>query len=95
MWTGAVGLGDSLVISALGFLVVFCVLVVLALATMLISKVVGLFTKPHPEAAGAPKEPAAGAETEAVLAALHAALSLELGLGPEETAVTSIVERTE
>lgn len=95
MWTGAVGLGDSLVISALGFLVVFCVLIVLALATMLISKVVGLFTKPRPGADSTPQGPADGAETEAVLAALHAALSLELELGPEETAVTSIEERTE
>ena len=54
MWTGGMTVADSIVISLVGLLVVFSALAVLAVAVIIISKIIGaLFKTSAPKAAAA------------------------------------------
>ena len=59
MWTGGMTFADSIIISLVGLLVVFSALAVLAIAVIIISKVIGtLFKESAPKAAAAVAAPA-------------------------------------
>ena len=89
MWTGGMTVADSIVISLVGLLVVFSALAVLAIAVIIISKVIGtLFKESAPTAVAAPA-PAIDEESYAVLLA---AVSEEARLSGEEFRVVSIKE---
>ena len=92
MWTGEMTVADSVLISLVGILVVFAALAALAIAVIIISKLLGAVTgkeasKPAP-AAAAPV-PAIDEEAYAVLLA---AVSEEARLSGEEFRVVSIKE---
>lgn len=90
--------GESLLTSLTGLAVVFTVLIVLALATIAIAKVVGKLTgalsTPAPAApAAAPAAPKAGAAEEElgdIVAALQGALSMESGIPVGKLVIKSI-----
>ena len=87
MWTGGMTFADSIIISLVGLLVVFSALAVLAIAVIIISKVIGtLFKESAPKAAPAP------AIDEESYAVLLAAVSEEARLSGEQFRVTSIKE---
>ena len=89
MWTGGMTFADSIIISLVGLLVVFSALAVLAIAVIIISKVIGtLFKESAPKAVAAPA-PAIDEESYAVLLA---AVSEEARLSGEQFRVTSIKE---
>lgn len=70
MWTeSTMGVGQSLIISGMGMLVVMGVLAILAIAIILLSKIVGAATKKKPAAAGAAPAAAAPAAAPAAVAA--------------------------
>ena len=90
MWTGGMTFADSIIISLVGLLVVFSALAVLAIAVIIISKVIGtLFKESAPKAAVAAPAPAIDEESYAVLLA---AVSEEARLSGEQFRVTSIKE---
>ena len=93
MWTGQeMTVLDSALISAVGMLVVFSALAVLAIAIVIISKILGAFIKadaPKAAAAAAAPVPALDEESYAVLLA---AISEEARLSGEEFRVKSIKE---
>lgn len=92
MWTGQVTMADAVLISALGLLVVFAALASLAIAIIIISKILGAIIKtdaPKPAAVAAAPAPAIDEESYAVLLA---AISEEARLSGEEIRVTSIKE---
>ena len=90
MWTGGMTFADSIIISLVGLLVVFSALAVLAIAVIIISKVIGtLFKESAPKAAAAVAAPAIDEESYAVLLA---AVSEEARLSGEQFRVTSIKE---
>ena len=65
MWTGGMTVADSIVISLVGLLVVFSALAVLAIAVIIISKVIGtLFKESAPKAAAAVAAPAPAIDEE-------------------------------
>lgn len=90
--------GESLLTSLTGLAVVFTVLIVLALTTIAIAKVVGKLTgaqsTPAPAApAAAPAAPKAGAAEEElgdIVAALQGALSMESGIPVDKLVIKSI-----
>lgn len=84
---------DSIVISLVGLLVVFSALAVLAVAVIIISKIIGaLFNKTSaPKAAAAVAAPAPAIDEESY-AVLLAAVSEEARLSGEEFRVVSIKE---
>lgn len=90
--------GESLLTSLTGLAVVFTVLIVLALATIAIAKVVGKLTgaQSTPAAAApaaAPAAPKAGAAEEElgdIVAALQGALSMESGIPVDKLVIKSI-----
>lgn len=92
MWTGDVTMPDAVLISALGLLVVFAALASLAIAIIIISKILGMLIKtdaPKAVAAAAAPVPAIDEESYAVLLA---AINEEARLSGEEVRVTSIKE---
>ena len=90
MWTGGMTVADSIVISLVGLLVVFSALAVLAVAVIIISKIIGaLFKTSAPKAAAAVAAPAP-AIVEESYAVLLAAVSEEARLSGEEFRVVSI-----
>lgn len=94
MWTGQeVTLLDSVSISILGVCVVFSALVSLAIAIILISKILGLFIKPEgakpAAAAAAVQQPGIDEEAYAVLLAV---INEEARQSGETVRVTSIKE---
>lgn len=92
MWTGGMTVADSIVISLVGLLVVFSALAVLAVAVIIISKIIGaLFKTSAPKAAAAVAAPAPGIDEESY-AVLLAAVSEEARLSGEEFRVVSIKE---
>lgn len=65
MWTGGMTVADSIVISLVGLLVVFSALAVLAVAVIIISKIIGaLFKTSAPKAAAAVAAPAPAIDEE-------------------------------
>ena len=65
MWTGGMTFADSIIISLVGLLVVFSALAVLAIAVIIISKVIGtLFKESAPKAAAAVAAPAPAIDEE-------------------------------
>ena len=87
--------GESLLTSLTGLAVVFTVLIVLALATIAIAKVVGKLTgaQSTPAAAAPPAAPKAGAAEEElgdIVAALQGALSMESGIPVDKLVIKSI-----
>ena len=92
MWTGGMTFADSIIISLVGLLVVFSALAVLAIAVIIISKVIGtLFKESAPKAAAAVAAPAPAIDEESY-AVLLAAVSEEARLSGEQFRVTSIQE---
>lgn len=93
MWTGQeMSMVEALSVSGLGILVVFTALASLAIAIIIISKVLSVILKsdaPKAAAAAAAPVPAIDEETYAVLLA---AVSEEARLTGEEIRVTSIRE---
>ena len=91
MWVGQeVTFLDSVSISILGLCVVFAALVALALAIIIISKILGMIIKPEaPKAAVVTPAPGIDEESYAVLLA---AISEEARLSGEEIRVVSIKE---
>ena len=93
MWTGQeMTLVDGLMISAVGLLVVFAALAALAIAVIIISKIIntaGQDKAPRQAAVAAAPAPALDEESYAVLLA---AISEEARLSGEEFRVTSIKE---
>ena len=83
---------DSIVISLVGLLVVFSALAVLAIAVIIISKIIGaLFKESAPKAAAAVAAPAPAIDEESY-AVLLAAVSKDARLSGEQFRVTSITE---
>ena len=92
MWTGGMTFADSIIISLVGLLVVFSARAVLAIAVIIISKVIGtLFKESAPKAAAAVAAPAPAIDEESY-AVLLAAVSEEARLSGEQFRVTSIKE---
>lgn len=94
MWTGQeMTFLDTLSISALGLIVVFTALVCLALAIVIITKILGLLLKPETAKQAAVQaaavQPAIDEESYAVILA---AVSEEARLSGEQVRVTSIKE---
>jgi len=93
MWTGEVTMADALLISALGLLVVFAALASLAIAIIIISKILGMLIKTDaPKAAAAAAAAPVPAIDEESYAVLLAAISEEARLSGEEYRVKSIKE---
>ena len=83
--------GESLLTSLTGLAVVFTVLIVLALATIAIAKVVGKLTGTQSTPApAAPKAGAAEEELGDIVAALQGALSMESGIPVDKLVIKSI-----
>lgn len=94
MWTGQeVTLLDSVSISVLGLCVVFAALVSLAIAIIIISKILGLLVKPEGAKAAVPAAAAVqpGIDEEAY-AVLLAVINEEARQSGETVRVTSIKE---
>ena len=95
MWTGqAMTFMDSLVISALGIMVVFTALACIAISIVIISKVINAIIKPEaPKAAVAAAAAPAPAIDEEAYAVLVAAVTEEARLsGDGDVRVVSIKE---
>ncbi len=95
MWTGqTMTFADSLVISALGIMVVFAALASIAISIVIISKVIGMIIKPEaPKAAVAAAAAPAPAIDEEAYAVLVAAVTEEARLsGDGDVRVVSIKE---
>lgn len=95
MWTGeTMSIMDSLTISALGILVVFTALAVIAISIVIISKVINLILKPEAPKTAAPVAAApVPAIDEEAYAVLMAAVSEEARLSGEgEIRVVSVKE---
>lgn len=92
MWTGDVTMPDAVLISGLGLLVVFSALAALAIAIVIISKILGMLIKTDaPKAAAAVAAPVPAIDEESY-AVLLAAINEEARLSGEEVRVTSIKE---
>lgn len=92
MWTGQeMTVLDSVMISAVGILVVFSALASLAIAIVIISKILGAFIKTEAPKAAVAAAPAPAIDEESY-AVLLAAISEEARLSGEEFRVTSIKE---
>ena len=94
MWTGQeMSMAEALMISGLGLLVVFAALASLAIAIIIISKVLSVILKSDvPKAAAAAAAAPVPAIDDETYAVLLAAVSEEARLTGEEIRVTSIRE---
>lgn len=94
----AMSFGESLLISLTGLTVVFTVLIVLALATIAIAKIVGKLTRaqsapvsaPAAAPAAAPAVPPVEEDLSEVVAVLQGALSMESGIPVDKLMITSV-----
>lgn len=95
MWTKeTMTFGESLMISAMGITVVFMALIVLALAIIVISKILGAVIKTEaPKAAAAAPAPVVSDEPQKeTLAVLMATIGEDLGLPTDQFQITSVTE---
>lgn len=95
MWTKAtMTFGESLMISAMGISVVFLALICLALAIIVISKILGAVIKdaPKPAAAPAPAPVVSDEPQKETLAVLMATIGEDLGLPTDQFQITSVTE---
>ena len=95
MWTeSTMSIGQSLIISAMGISVVFLALVSLALAIIVISKILGAVIKdaPKPAAAPAPAPVVSDEPQKETLAVLMATIGEDLGLPTDQFQITSVTE---
>lgn len=94
----AMSFGESLLISLTGLTVVFTVLIVLALATIAIAKIVGKLTGAQSAPVSAPAAAPAAApavlpveeDLSEVVAVLQGALSMESGIPVDKLIITSV-----
>lgn len=94
----AMSFGESLLISLTGLTVVFTVLIVLALATIAIAKIVGKLTGAQSAPVSAPAAAPAAApavlpveeDLSEVVAVLQGALSMESGIPVDKLMITSV-----
>lgn len=94
----AMSFGESLLISLTGLTVVFTVLIVLALATIAIAKIVGKLTgaqsapvsAPAAAPAASPAVPPVEEDLSEVVAVLQGALSMESGIPVDKLMITSV-----
>lgn len=94
----AMSFGESLLISLTGLAVVFTVLIVLALATIAIAKIVGKLTgaqsapvsAPAAAPAASPAVPPVEEDLSEVVAVLQGALSMESGIPVDKLMITSV-----
>lgn len=96
MWTeSTMSIGQSLIISAMGISVVFLALVSLALAIIVISKILGSVIKNNaqkPAAAPAPAPVVSDEPQKETLAVLMATIGEDLGLPTDQFQITSVTE---
>lgn len=96
MWTeSTMSIGQSLIISAMGISVVFLALVSLALAIIVISKILGSVIKDNaqkPAAAPAPAPVVSDEPQKETLAVLMATIGEDLGLPTDQFQITSVTE---
>lgn len=94
MWTqSTMSFPESIVMSALGISVVFITLIVLALAIVIISKILRVVIKDEVKPAAAPAQPAVSDEEDKeTLAVLMAAIGADLNLPPEEFKIVNVKE---
>ena len=96
MWTeSTMSIGQSLIISAMGISVVFLALVSLALAIIVISKMLGSVIKDNaqkPAAAPAPAPVVSDEPQKETLAVLMATIGEDLGLPTDQFQITSVTE---
>ena len=96
MWTeSTMSIGQSLIISAMGISVVFLALVSLALAIIVISKILGSVIKDKaqkPAAAPAPAPVVSDEPQKETLAVLMATIGEDLGLPTDQFQITSVTE---
>lgn len=96
MWTeSTMSIGQSLIISAMGISVVFLALVSLALAIIVISKILGSVIKDNaqkPAAAPAPAPVVSDEPQKETLAVLMATIGEDLGLPADQFKITSVTE---
>ena len=83
----AMSFGESLLISLTGLTVVFTVLIVLALATIAIAKIIGKLTAAP---ASSPAVPPVEEDLSEVVAVLQGALSMESGIPVDKLMITSV-----
>ena len=94
----AMSFGESLLISLTGLAVVFTVLIVLALATIAIAKIIGKLTgaqsapvsAPAAAPAASPAVPPVEENLSEVVAVLQGALSMESGIPVDKLMITSV-----
>lgn len=94
----AMSFGESLLISLTGLTVVFTVLIVLALATIAIAKIIGKLTgaqsapvsAPAAAPASSPAVPPVEEDLSEVVAVLQGALSMESGIPVDKLMITSV-----
>lgn len=94
----AMSFGESLLISLTGLAVVFTVLIVLALATIAIAKIIGKLTgaqsapvsAPAAAPAASPAVPPVEEDLSEVVAVLQGALSMESGIPVDKLMITSV-----
>ncbi len=94
MWTqSTMSFPESIVMSALGISVVFITLIVLALAIVIISKILRVVIKDEVKPAATPVQPAVSDEEDKeTLAVLMAAIGADLNLPPEEFKIVNVKE---
>lgn len=94
MWTQpTMSFPESIVMSALGLSVVFVTLVVLALAIVIISKILRTIIKDEVKPAAAPVQPAVSDEADKeTLAVLMATIGADLELPPEQFKIVNVRE---
>lgn len=94
----AMSFGESLLISLTGLAVVFTVLIVLALATIAIAKIIGKLTgaqsapvsAPAAAPAASPAVPPVEEDLSEVVAVLQGVLSMESGIPVDKLMITSV-----
>ena len=95
MWTeSTMPIGQSLIVSLLGISIVFLTLMVLSLAIILISRVLGSFIKdaPKPAVAAAPVPVVSDEADKEVLAVLMATIGEDLGTTPDLFRILNVTE---
>lgn len=96
MWTKeTMTIGESLMISAMGIITVFLALIVLALAIVVISKILGAIIKtdaPKVAASAAPAPVVSDEPQKEMLAVLMATIGEDLGLPTDQFQITSVTE---
>lgn len=96
MWTeSTMSIGQSLIISAMGICTVFLVLICLALAIVVMTKILGALVKDgakKPAAAPAPAPVVSDEPQKETLAVLMATIGEDLGLPTDQFKITSVTE---